>query len=254
MRLILSNINRLHHGKTILDAELLALVLHFRIRSAPSLCAPLDHVLHRVHVFPGNFTSHRRYTFNHSGMVILELICLIGFISPEIYLIRLGQLSQYNVASIVIGLSAIWLIVFLALDVRDIVKSSTKFNDKLPLKNLFVIFVIGYVVLEGALIETAVINGSSLVFGLLVYSLTLCFSLIIGELLLKYASNEKFQQISANTLAFTGYLAVLYGALALGKLSPEAKQTLATVGAILLGVGQTVSYVLRSRKIMRFIN
>lgn len=83
----------------------------------------------------------------------------------------------------------VWLLVFVAFDLRDILKSSSKANDAFPLRNLFVVFVLGYVMFEGAVIEPAIINGSSVVFGLMVYSLTLCFSLIIGELLLKYASN-----------------------------------------------------------------
>jgi hypothetical protein len=69
--------------------------------------------------------------------------------------------------------------------------------------------------LEGAIIEPSLLNNSSLVFGLFFYSITLCFALVIGELLLKYASNEKFQQISLNTLSVSGFLSLLYAICAM---------------------------------------
>jgi len=44
------------------------------------------------------------------------------------------------------------MVVFVALDIRDIIKGSSKINEDFPLKNLFVIIVIGYVMFENAVI------------------------------------------------------------------------------------------------------
>lgn len=156
------------------------MVLHFCICSVTCLCASSHNVLHRVYVFPCHFTCNRRYKSAYLGLLILEILCLIGVITPTIFSKPLGQFTDFNVSSIVLIVAAVWLLVFLILDIRDIVKSSSKFNETFPLKNLFVIFVLGYVMFESAVIESDIINGSSLVFGLFVYSIILCFSLIIG--------------------------------------------------------------------------
>lgn len=66
-------------------------------------------------------------------------------ISPTLFSHKLGGSSWLSVSSIVIGFALLWLILFVALDLRDIIKSSGKLNDDFPLKNVFVIFVLGYV-------------------------------------------------------------------------------------------------------------
>jgi hypothetical protein len=144
--------------------------------------------------------------------------------------------------------------IFIALDLRDILKASGKFNEDFPLKNLFVIFVIGYIMFESAVVEPNILNGSKIIFGLFFYSLSLCFAMIIGELLLKYASNEKFQQISVNTLGFTAFLSLLYAMCALGNFQSDVEIKVGIAAAILLSISETIYCFIRSIKIMKFVN
>ena len=123
------------------------------------------------------------------GLLILEILCIVGVIAPTLFSQPIGSSTWFNVSGIVIIFALIWLVVFVLFDIRDILKASGKFNESFPLKNLFVIFVIGYVMFENAVIEPSIINESSVIFGLFFYSMILCFAMIIGELLLKYASN-----------------------------------------------------------------
>lgn len=76
---------------------------------------------------------------------MLEILCIVGLIKPDLFAIKLGESEWFGVAQLIICIALIWLVLFLALDIRDIIKASTKFNEGFPLKNLFVIFVIGYV-------------------------------------------------------------------------------------------------------------
>lgn len=78
------------------------------------------------------------------------------------------------------------------------------------------IFVLGYIIFEMSVIETQqIINeDSNMIFGLFIFSLALCHSLLTGELLLKYGANEKFMQISMNTLFFTAFLVIIYAIFA----------------------------------------
>jgi hypothetical protein len=144
--------------------------------------------------------------------------------------------------------------IFIAVDLRDILKASGKFNEDFPLKNLFVIFVIGYIMFESAVVEPNILNGSKLVFGLFFYSLSLCFAMIIGELLLKYASNEKFQQISVNTLGFTAFLSLLYAMCALGNFQNDVELKVGVTAAIILSVCETIYCFYRSMQIMKIVN
>ena len=50
-----------------------------------------------------------------------------------------------GIREIFIGFALVWLLMFILLDIRDILKEINRFNEAFPLKNLFVIFVIGYV-------------------------------------------------------------------------------------------------------------
>lgn len=47
---------------------------------------------------------------------------------PGLYAVKIGGSGWFGVGEIVIGVAGIWLTVFLLLDIRDILKSSTKFN------------------------------------------------------------------------------------------------------------------------------
>ena len=71
---------------------------------------------------------------------------------------------------------------------------------------------------------------------------------------MKYASAEKFQQISVNTLAFTAFLTIVYAICALGNLSAELSSQIGLISAILLALGQTVYAINRAVKIMKFVS
>jgi hypothetical protein len=149
----------------------------------------------------------------------------------------IGGYSWMTVSGIIIVLALVWLCIFIVLDLRDILKASGKFNEDFPFKNLFVIFVIGYIMFENAIVEPNILRDSKLIFGLFLYSMSLCFAMIIGELLLKYASNEKFQQISVNTLGFTAFLSLLYAMCAFGNFSNDIERKVGIAAAVLLTVG-----------------
>lgn len=90
---------------------------------------------------------------------------------------------------------------------------------------------------EAAVISPDILNSSPMTFGLFFYTIILCFALIIGELLLKYASNEKFQQISGNTLCVTAFFTLIYAICGLGNFSAETERSIGFASAIVLGIG-----------------
>ena len=47
----------------------------------------------------------------------------------------------------------IWLLVFMVMDLMIIYRDSAKFNEPLAFKNMFVMFVLGYIMFENAVIE-----------------------------------------------------------------------------------------------------
>ena len=104
------------------------------------------------------------------------------------------------------------------MDLRKIYEASSKHNESFAFKNLFVVFVLGYIMFENTVIEEEILKNSNTVFNLFMYSLMLCFSLIIGELIMKYAENKKFQQISLNTLIFTAWIVLIYAICAFATL------------------------------------
>ena len=71
--------------------------------------------------------------------------------------------------------TAIWLVIYLVPNIKAVLKSN-------GVHNLFVVFVIGYIIFEMSVIETEqIINEqSNVIFGLFVLSLALCHSLLIG--------------------------------------------------------------------------
>jgi hypothetical protein len=50
-------------------------------------------------------------------------------------------------------LFVVWLLVFMVMDLMIIYRDSAKFNEPLAFKNMFVMFVLGYIMFENAVIE-----------------------------------------------------------------------------------------------------
>ena len=67
-------------------------------------------------------------------------------------------MGSITVAGLVMILASLWLLVFLIVDLKEIVEKSRKLNEELSIKNLFVIFVMGYVILETATIKPQILN------------------------------------------------------------------------------------------------
>lgn len=55
-------------------------------------------------------------------------MCIVGLIKPDVFAIKVGESSWFGVAEIIIVVAFVWLVVFLALDIRDILMASSKFN------------------------------------------------------------------------------------------------------------------------------
>ena len=67
-------------------------------------------------------------------------------------------MGSITVAGLVMIFASLWLLVFLIVDLKEIVEKSRKLNEELSIKNLFVIFVMGYVILETATIKPQILN------------------------------------------------------------------------------------------------
>lgn len=96
-------------------------------------------------MLPRHLARHRGYPSANVGLVVLELLCVVGVFAPDLYAKSIGSSEWFNVSSIVMIVALAWMLVFILLDIRDIFRSSGKFSEGFPLKNLFVVFVIGYV-------------------------------------------------------------------------------------------------------------
>ena len=105
-------------------------------------------------------------------------------VEKEIVSLGIGTLT---IGTLLIFVAFIWLVVFLAMDLKIIYLNSSKLNEPIAFKNLFVVFVLGYIMFENAVIEEDLLKNSNFVFGLFMASLMFCFSLIIGDLIMKYA-------------------------------------------------------------------
>jgi hypothetical protein len=55
-------------------------------------------------------------------------LCIVGLIKPDIFMMKIAGSEWIGVREIVIAIAFVWLLVFIALDLRDILKASTKFN------------------------------------------------------------------------------------------------------------------------------
>lgn len=63
---------------------------------------------------------------HNAGLLILELVCLLGIINPTLYSIQLGTMV---LSHILIALASLWLVIFLVVDIRQIRINSQKFNE-----------------------------------------------------------------------------------------------------------------------------
>lgn len=58
----------------------------------------------------------------------MEILCIVGLVKPDIFMTKFGGSEIIGFREIVVAIASVWLLVFIALDLRDIVKASTKFN------------------------------------------------------------------------------------------------------------------------------
>lgn len=97
--------------------------------------------------------------------------------------------------------------------------------------------VLGYVMLEASLIQPDILNQSPITFALFYYSMVLCFTILIGELVLAYGTGQKFMQISVNTLIVTAIMAAQYAICAFIPMgSPTLKVVGVASGALLAAI------------------
>ena len=62
------------------------------------------------------------------GLLILELLCFVGVFVPGLYGWKIGGSEWFGVGELVVCGAGVWLFVFVMLDIRDILKASSKFN------------------------------------------------------------------------------------------------------------------------------
>lgn len=95
--------------------------------------------------------------------------------------------SGVNIGHLYIGGAAVWLMIFVLLDLKTIVQGKRVTDvksggeEEYPLKNLFSVFMVGYITMEMTSVEPELLVDSSyfyLCFGVI----TLCSSHIIGTL------------------------------------------------------------------------
>lgn len=84
--------------------------------------------------------------------------------------------------------------------------------------------------------------------------MALCFTILIGELVLAYGTNTNFQQISLNTLMVTAFLALGYLICALASMERESLVLAGSVMGIILALFEVGYYSWRGRQIMSMIN
>lgn len=110
---------------------------------------------------------------------------LIGAFYPEFFKVEL--FGGVNIGNLYIGGAAIWLVIFVLLDLKEIVQGKRVTDvknggeEEYPLKNLFTVFMVGYITMEMTSVEPELLVDSSyfyLCFGVI----TLCSSHIIGTL------------------------------------------------------------------------
>lgn len=94
----------------------------------------------------------------------------------------------------------------------------------MPVKNLFVIAVVGYVMMETTTIQVHLLNDG-LYFVFIMGTLTLMytflisnFASILGELILSYGFEEKHRQFNLNTLVVLLWVVVFYSVCGLADI------------------------------------
>ena len=84
--------------------------------------------------------------------------------------------------------------------------------------------------------------------------MTLCFTILIGELVLAYGTNTNFQQISINTLFVTAFLALGYTFCAVVNMETKSLVFVGSCMGVILAIFEVVYYGWRGRQIMSMIN
>ncbi len=90
------------------------------------------------------------------GLLILEILFIMCAIFPQLPTILV---FGFKVSQVFIWLCALWLVIFLIDDIRTIanmkkdVHQSNLPSESVPIKNLFVIGVIGYIMMETTMVE-----------------------------------------------------------------------------------------------------
>ena len=57
---------------------------------------------------------------------MLEILCFVGVVGPGVYGVEV--VGWVKLGHFVVGVALVWMVVFVCLDIRDIVKASGKFN------------------------------------------------------------------------------------------------------------------------------
>ena len=122
-----------------------------------------------------------------SGIVITKILFLICVFKPDLFRTEIASgLFFYH---IYIGLAAIWLAAFVIHDIytvlmgKRVTDGKTGTEEHMPLKNIFVIFMIGYLILEITSIETDMLKDT--VFFYLAFSvIAIFFALLMGKSIL----------------------------------------------------------------------
>ncbi len=78
-------------------------------------------------MLPCYLSCYLRYYLTYLGLLVLEILCLVGVALPGLFEVVVG--GWVNVGHVVVGVALLWMIVFVLLDIRDIVKASGKFNE-----------------------------------------------------------------------------------------------------------------------------
>lgn len=54
---------------------------------------------------------------------------MVGFVAPGVFGVKIGGSDWFGVSELFICFALGWLVIFVVLDIRDIIKASDKFNE-----------------------------------------------------------------------------------------------------------------------------
>lgn len=80
-------------------------------------------------MLPFHLPRHLRYLLAYLGLLILEILCVVGFVAPGVFGVKIGGSEWFGVSELFICFALGWLVIFVVLDIRDIIKASDKFNE-----------------------------------------------------------------------------------------------------------------------------